>query len=271
MFCRTLTLIIITSFPLRSNCQKVDYLQKLSVNDTLKIEYTAGDESTEFNLIEIINTKNELFSKRIGKTLYVGDIAEDYWIKTIDEKNKILINKFIYKSTIQEEADYWSSWREEYLITQNTDTISYLTGTNKWGTENYYSFERELFKENFDELECKRKNLKQEISKKLEGKWFIYEDLKNLTRGQKIELHKNKPKNENCNWIFGLENNFKSNCSKINLKYSNKYRLDIDEGGIFLKINDGFQEKPPKILHYGAMFEIDKIEKELIILNFFWR
>lgn len=269
-----LILGIANIYSFNSEIQSSDYLKKIDINDTLRIEYIAGDESTEFNEVEIMKRGQRLFVKRNGRTLYVGNQAEGDWLKPLSKKNKELINDFIFNSTKQKNKDYWSSWREEYLITFSRDTISNLVGNFEWGVQKYYSFEEELFKEEFEELRKKRNSLDKEIRKNLKGEWGVIGNLSNLERGEKIKLYRINKRGEKCSWSFTDKKNFKSNCSEIDLEFSNEYRLDIDEGLIFLDIEVGWQRrigKSSELKNYGASFKIYELKKDSVKLEFMWR
>jgi hypothetical protein len=257
----------------------IDYVGRLKLSERISIAYTAGDESTEFNSIEIWKTAKGIMVARKGKPVYFGATDVGNWVKKVHKKERNLINAFITVSTRQKHCIASSSWREHYLVTINKDTISDLYGNCEWYKPDsiyYFRFEQKLFEREFKQLEADRKALLKSLDRRIFGKWYLDKPISGMEWGARLTLTRKPPDTippgQACVWIFGQGQSFKNECPAIDLLGSEKYAWDIDGTSALLSIESALWKNTIQGQgNPGATFALDKMSGSAVVLRFRWR
>lgn len=247
----------------------------------LIIDYWTGDETYVNKRMEFTKIEDELIGKIIRPEYKIGErtaISEEVELSS----DKIeLLNGFWQKALNFKDAceqKNMSSSINVYTIISNSDTIK-IDRYCDWQEYSYENLEEVIFSNFFQKLTDERNNLKNELSQRLNGIWYPITIKKEFKRGDILKLSKNKSEalDENCYWEFSNKDKFKSNCvNLLDLKLSESYEWDVDEGKTYFEINGGFitweenGQKYTSVANFGATFIVKSITATDIELEYLW-
>lgn len=247
----------------------------------LIIDYWTGDEAYVNKRMEFTKKGNKIFGKIIRPEYKISErtaIARE--IELNSDKIKLL-NDFWSKALKFKdscEQEFISSSIQDYTIIRDLDTIK-IDQYCEWNEYSYENIEEVIFSNFFKELISERKNLKIELSNKLNGIWYPITIKKEFDRGEILKLTKSKSiaLDKDCYWEFTNQDEFKSNCSSLlDLKLSKSYEWDVDEGNTYFTISGGFMTREENgktytsVANYGATFIVKSITENDIELEYLW-
>ncbi|MCD4747136.1 MAG: hypothetical protein K8R58_12635 [Bacteroidales bacterium] len=220
------------------------------------------------------------YLQKVKPNYYYGFNTDSIWTVNLDSTRICIIKDFIQKAReLNGECPIATTSIDRYKITIHNDTTYNILGYCDWVGLDYFSFEKILFREHFEDLDKKRYSLKDSVNQVLRGHWIVTGLSGNIKRGDLIymEWTDNLDDLETSTIVWEFSNNYKfrSYDNKfLNLTYSTKYSLIVDYGYLSLCICAGTIEKPNgdmKIVNNGAYFEFKKIEPKKVSLEFWSR
>ncbi len=275
-----LTILVFVS----CNSNRKEQSENIILFPSIDIVFETGDESREQYQIEIYSDGSSIFAKKIEPNYYYGKSTDSTWLVELDSNKVELIREFLKMSKkmnkrCNEGSQIVSSSIDFYHISIENDTLIQIDGNCDWNGFDYFSIEQKLFNEKFIELNMLRTHLKDSIIDALEGKWVV-SGLKNeLKQNDLLTLERTDELDElevgTIIWAFGDSLSFNSSDNKVlDFTYSKSYELYVNNGSLDLTIASGAVILPNgnmTIENYGAYLTIEKIEKDKIILNYWWR
>jgi hypothetical protein len=227
--------------------------------------------------ISIMTENGHLIAKKTRPNYYYGTKTDSIWKVKIDKKQLEIINAFIQRAKeLNGVCPIRSTSVDDYKIIIHNDTTYSIHGNCDWGGLDYFSLERLLFNEHFNDLEKKRNVLKDSVNKVLVGQWIVDGLHKELKQSDSITLSRtNYFKKDMIVWSFGDSLKFRSLENKIfDLKLSNSYNLIVNDGSVDLEISSGASTDKNgnmTIENYGAYFSIMEMNADKIILKYWKR
>ncbi len=254
--------------------------EKESVLENIDIQFQTGCEAREDYSISIMTDNGQLIVKKIQPNYYYGTITDSIWTVIIDSNRLKIIKRFIEKAKeLNGNCPIESTSVDDYNIVIHNDTTYKIHGHCDWDSLDYFTIEKLLFKEHFNDLEKRRVSLKDSINKLLIGQWIVNGLHKGLKQNDSITLWRTDELDDlevgTIIWNFDDSLKFGSLDNNIfDLAYSNSYDLLVENGSVDLRINSGAlidKKGNITIQNYGAYFSILEMESEKIILNYWWR
>jgi len=262
--------LILTSCSISNN-------EKKSELKNMDILFQTGCESRVDYSISILTENGQLIAKKIRPNYYYGTKTDSIWTVIIDSNRLKIIKEFIQKAKeLNGDCPIRSTSVDDYKILIHNDTTYKIHGHCDWDSLDYFSLERLLFSEHFNDLEKKRISLKDSINKLLIGQWIVDGLHKGLKQNDSITLWRTDDlKRDAIIWSFGDSLKFRSLENKIfDLKLSNSYDLLVKNGSVDIEISSGAlidKKGNMTIENYGAYFSILEMESKKIILKYWWR
>jgi hypothetical protein len=233
----------------------------------------SGDESIQKFEIKVYSKADKYYADNISPYFYFGKQTDSVWTVELDQFKIAKCNQFLSKAKlIPKECPKLSTSIEHYIITFAKDTIK-IRGECDWDSLDFFSLQRLLFKDKFEQLELKKLNIVNNLNKKLIGKWYFKPLKKELKKDDYFILTKTNDFNSECSWEFGNQLSFKSSCNKVfNLMYSDKYGWQVN-GDIYFEIRGGIithKDGSMTVGNYGAIFTLEELTDNELKLKFLW-
>ncbi len=253
---------------------------KEAVLENIDIQFQTGCEARKNYSISILTENGQLIVKKIQPNYYYGTKTDSIWTVIIDSNRLKIIKRFIQKAKeLNGECPSLSSSIDDYRIDILNDTTYNINGHCDWDSLDYFSIEKLLFKEHFNDLEKRRISLKDSINKLLIGQWIVNGLYTGLKQNDSLTLRRTDELDDleegTIIWNFGDSLKFGSLDNNIfDLTFSNSYDLLVENGSVDLRINSGAlidKKGNMTIENYGAYFSILEMESENIILKYWWR
>jgi len=265
-------------FVILSSCSTKNE-NKQQILPNIDIQFQTGCVVHEDYLISILTENGQLIARKIKPNYYYGLKTDSIWTFYLDSNRIDIIDKFIRKAEVLNgECPIRNTSVDDYNINIHNDTVFKIYGHCDWDGLDYFSIEKLLFKEHFDDLEKKRKGLEDSISIALNGKWIVT-GLDNIKQNDTIAFWKTDELDDleegTIVWMFSDSSSFHSfNNSQFDLTYSKNYELILINGSNHLRIGSGAvidKKGNMTIENYGANFEILHIDIDKIYLKYWWR
>jgi len=246
----------------------------------IEIQFETGCESRESYSISIQTESGQLIAKKNEPNYYYGTKTDSIWTVNLDNTKINAVKNFILKAKILNgECPIESTSVDEYNITIENDTTYEIHGHCDWNGLDYFSIEKLLFKEHFNNLDYARNTLKDSVIKELKGQWIITGLNKELKRNDIVTMWRTDELDDlekgMIIWNFSDSLSFGSLDNEIfDLTYSKKYQLLVAYGNVNLRISSGAlvdSKGNMTIKNCGADFNIREIESEKIVLDYWWR
>ncbi|MBD0254174.1 MAG: hypothetical protein ICV83_00530 [Cytophagales bacterium] len=238
--------------------------------------FMVGDESVDKYRLKVYHRGKQVWADKLLPNYYYGNKTDSIWRVQLSNAQIELCNSFLKKAkSLSKECPHTLTGVFFNGIITETDTLR-IDGECDWGNVSYRQLEVSFFKKQFEDLRKKRDSLEASLTGTFNGRWYLTPASGELKRGDKLLLSKEAmPENGRCFWEFAPEYVFKSGCSALlAMPYSNKYRLDIDEGDVSLHIEGGFVQNKDSLVEManeGANFIIESVHENKIVLSFLWR
>jgi len=266
------------------NLNRTEQSENKILFPSINIVFETGDEAREQFQMEIYSNGSSIFAKKIEPNYYYGKSTDSTWLVELDSNKVEIIKEFLKTSKkmnerCDEEFQVVSSSIDFYHISVENDTLIEINGNCDWNGLDYFSIEKKLFNEKFTELKARRTHLKDSINDVLKGRWVV-SGLKNkLKQNDILTLERTDELDElevgTIIWTFGDSLSFSSSDNRIlDFTYSKNYKLYVNNGSLDLTIASGaviLSNGNMTIENYGAYLTIEEIEKDKIILNYWWR
>lgn len=253
---KLLALIIISFSSLFASCQT-----KVGFTNTLKIEFTHGDESytSEAMSFEIRNDKvyGKITRPNTDKLLPSEIILTNTDINTLDSFLK-LSKKF--KSKCDEIN---SSSSVQYYSIYIDNKVIEIRGCD-WKNHSYLDLKQKIFGNYLQNLEKKKQILNNKFSNLLKGNWkanVLLDDVNNKSKYILERINKTLPSD-----YIEFNNNQRILFHKNGRIIYYIYRIDVLDGNKYL-IMSGDDNKNGEEFIYGHRFLIDNLNQNKIILT----
>ncbi|WP_314509571.1 hypothetical protein [Xanthocytophaga agilis] len=248
------------------------FLKKISLDASFQSTFLVGDEDVIRHKLRVYCKDRQTWADKLLPNYYYGDRTDSVWHVKLNHKQIKLCNDFLQKArSLPQQCEQHFTFFTSVITP--TDTLI-IQGECEWGKLGYHRVEHELFKQSFKRLKRNRDALEDQLTSTLNGRWYI--TVLSDTGADRLILHRlPSGSNKYCSWNFSSKYSFKSDCSTIlPMPFSKKYRLDIDEGEIYLHIQAGgtltkdleFIDENP-----GADFVIESYSKTEVILLLLWK
>lgn len=245
----------------------------------IDIQFQTGCYTREDYSISILTDNGQLIAKKIEPNYYYGIKTDSIWSTRLDSNKVNIIKAFLKKAEeLNGECPILTSSIDDYNIYIHNDTTFKIHGHCDWDSLDYFSFEKILFKKQFDDLKKKRGTLNDSIINELNRKWIVT-GLDNLQKNDTVTLWRTDELDDieegTVIWMFSDSLKFTSFDNKLfDLTYSKNYELILKNGYNHLRIGSGAlidNKGNMTIENYGANFEILNIDNDIIKLKYWWR
>ena len=231
------------------------------------LTYSSGGVVPTNREINIYKTNNKYFASYFRPKFYFRGETDSAWTTELDSNKIFSCLKFINMAKKQpKECEYVNEYTH-YEIDFAKDTLE-ISGDCEWNDLNYYSLSYVLFKEHFLELEQRKINLIDSISKKLIGSWYCVPFKTALKEGDSCVLSRTKYTESDCLFMFGDNELFKSNCNgAYDFTLSHKFKLDVEDQLPRLLIG----KEDMKEGDYEGEYIVSGINEKELKLTFEWQ
>jgi hypothetical protein len=241
---------------------------------TFHLIHYSGDEAVKRYEMRIFKQSNKYYAEYISPLFYVGTRIDTGWkVELGNEKIQECIKFLSIAKNLPHECEEISSSVEDYEIMFTNDTLK-IKGDCNWTGLDFFGLTQILFKDRLLELEMARKRAINSLNTKIAGKWYFSPLSKRPKMDDYIILTRANSFQSNCFWEFGDNNNFKSSCNEfLDLTHSVKYEWHLEEH-FYLVIQGGVvtdKYGTTTVTNYGAIFILDSLGDNKLLLKFLWK
>ncbi|TXG34548.1 hypothetical protein [Seonamhaeicola maritimus] len=244
---------------------KSDKIHKsdLDTFSDLKIRFITGDESIEFYSMHVIKKKNKIKAYKRSPFYYFGSQTDSIWEKNISSSDLKFIKEFIKTAkTFGDSCLFSSSSIDHYRIEIKNEKPIVIDGNCQWGNYDYNNLSKAIFKNDFVELEKKRRKVLDSIKKSVLGNWHITGWEHGVLENKEVVMLRTddkKPNEGRFLWILRESPNkyFNEHGIKIYSKEKSHYQVTLSGKEVLLKIG-------------GSTYKVLTVEKDIIKLKCLW-